>query len=125
MKTIRIVPEIPDEGKMALSSGTKVFMGDTELKGITSIVTTFEADEPVRAVVNLYVAQDETDGIPTFHSNHPISGEWKEIKRIEFADGSAWEAGCVSSYKLPPPPPPIDVTGCGRFSMGWFARAFK
>ena len=90
MKTIRIVPEIPDEGKMALSQGTHIFMGYTELGGIRSVVTTFEVDEPVRAVVNMYVEQVETNAIVEFMTNHPVTGKFKAIKRIEFMDGTVF-----------------------------------
>ena len=91
MKTVRIVPEQPDEGKMPLSRGTKVFMSNTELHGVCSIVATFEADEPVRAVMTMNVASDVINAIPVFKVNHPITGEFKLIKCIEFADGSKFE----------------------------------
>ena len=77
---VTIVPSTSDETPEGM-----------ELNGVTSATVYYKADDIVRAELELYIAHEAISGTLHWYANHPETGEWKEINRIEFADGSAFE----------------------------------
>ena len=62
-----------------------------ELKGVTSATVHYEPDDIVRADLKVFIAHEAIAGSLYWFANDPETGEWKEVKRIEFADGSKFE----------------------------------
>ena len=92
MDTIRIVPAATKDGKLPLSQGTQVFAGDTELEGVCEISVHYSIDEPVRASISLIDCwQDPVIAIGEFFMSDPITNQRKQVKRIEFEDGTAFQ----------------------------------
>ena len=59
-----------------------------EIAGIEQAVITFTPGDFVRAELQMYTALDTVDGIaPRFMMSHPLTGEWEQVRLIEFASG--------------------------------------
>lgn len=94
------------------SDGTKVFLrgyqvvicppgcgyepaaDEPEIHGITAIDVKFRPDDCIRAEIVLLNILEKPPMVaqPKFYVNDPSSNKVKQVKKIEFADGTVWEA---------------------------------
>ena len=88
MKSIKIKN---DDGN---AQGTLITDAQTgaEIHGVTGMQITFMVDDVVRAQVDLCSVTIETVAAAEFCVFDPGTGERKPVRRIEFADGSKWDA---------------------------------
>lgn len=73
--------------------GTQVFDADTgqELKGVTDLTISIEADNYTTANVRIVAAAvDVESAVATFAVVHPVTGKVKIVRSIEFEDGTSW-----------------------------------
>lgn len=89
---------------------TKVVDADTgaEIKGIASMDVTFRVDDVVRARIELCSVNVKTSASAEIVVADPRTGDMKAIKRIEFADGSTFDAAGV-----------VETTALGSESRTW------
>jgi hypothetical protein len=72
--------------------GTKITNHDgAEIVGVSRAVINVACDEAVKARLDVY-CDFEGDAHATFCAKHPVSGEYKPVKRIVFEDGMEWSA---------------------------------
>ena len=62
-----------------------------ELKGVTSATVHYEVNAAVRADLKVFIAHEAISGKLHWYANDPQTVDWKEIRRIEFDDGSVFE----------------------------------
>ena len=70
---------------------TNAETGD-EIKGVSRLAIYIVPDDIIRVDAEIFSAELDVVGRATFHVTDPGTGEAKEVSRIEFADGTAWEA---------------------------------
>jgi hypothetical protein len=81
--------------------GAQVFSAESgqEINGIERLSITFAPDDYPRVDATLCAAAVEVEGaLAEFYVTDPSSGQSKPVKRIEFADGTAWELGEVAPH---------------------------
>ncbi len=78
----------------ASTVSTRVFATETgeEIKGICAIDVSIRPDDMVKAAIVLWAGMVDVGAEAEFHVMNPSTGEPKAVKRIEFADGSAFDA---------------------------------
>ena len=78
-----------------IGQGTHVTTDDgRELRGISRVDVHIPCDGIIKAdVVFVSVLSCHALATPTYLVRHPESGVLTPVKRIEFADGSAWQDG--------------------------------
>ena len=91
MKNVRIVNETGDV------HDTKVYDAETgcQIHGIVSIDVRYRVDDVVRADVQLLGVIESTAAEARFVMAHPDTGDVSEVRCIEFADGSKWDAKVI------------------------------
>lgn len=63
-----------------------------ELRGVDGLMFSQLADQQPKAEIRFEVLSLSATGVPcTPVMQHPIKGDLRRVKRIEFADGSIWE----------------------------------
>ena len=93
METVRIVPPECSDDKYPTGMGTKVFSGDTEINNIKSIDVHYRVNDVVTATIEVISAMDDVGAFAVFMVGDPKTGDLKQVKRVEFEDGSVWDAG--------------------------------
>ena len=61
-------------------------------QGVTAIELRVKPDSIPKATIDFAGVTFNVEAEPVFRVQHPITGEWKEVKRIVFKDGSDWTA---------------------------------
>ena len=94
MHIVKIVPPESDAGKLLTGYQTRVLTQDgAEIHGIASITLRIVPDDVYRAEMEIYCGFDAIDGaVGTLHIADPLTGTMKEVSRIEFADGTSFDA---------------------------------
>jgi len=92
MKTVRIVPSKSPENGLTLSQGTRFYADDQEIHGVESADVHFAVDDIVRATIRMHISMDDVEAQATFMATNPNTGKWQEVRRIEFEDGSVFDA---------------------------------
>lgn len=103
MKDKQVVIALP-------GSGYEPGADEAEIHNIAAIDIRIRPDEIVSAAIKLVAISEKVllagepkfvidvtglnakDGYRKFHIGNPLSDEVKQVKKIEFADGSTWEA---------------------------------
>jgi hypothetical protein len=70
---------------------TNAETGD-EINGVSRLAIYIVPDDIIRVDAEIFSAELDVAGRATFRVTDPGTGEVKEVSRIEFADGTAWEA---------------------------------
>jgi hypothetical protein len=86
-ETIRIV------SPSGTGMGTKVFCAESgaEIQGIEKLSLVIAADDINRATVQIACASIDTNAKAEYLVASPSNGEMKAVRRIEFADGEAFD----------------------------------
>lgn len=71
-------------------SGTTITLEGVPLQGIRGLRFEHEATELPRIELDLCLAEVEVKGAAVFYATDPVTGETKELQRLEFKDGSQW-----------------------------------
>jgi UV DNA damage repair endonuclease len=86
---IRIQTRESEKGKVQAGWGTKVFHSSgVEIKEITRIKVDIRADTILTAALEIALMDFSIEAEEHFKLYHPMTGELKEIKSIQFADGT-------------------------------------
>lgn len=72
------------------ASGTTIAADGKEIRGIRAVRFEHSAGDYPEINLDLCCATVEVAGLPVFHVTDPVSGEMKELLRVEFKDGSQW-----------------------------------
>ena len=91
---IRIETRETEKGRVQAGWGTKVFTASgAEIKEITRIKVEILPNTILRAELEIALMDFSIEAEEQFKLHHPMTGVLKEIKSIQFADGTEWEAG--------------------------------
>lgn len=63
--------------------------GGEQIPGIESVLISIKPNDVVRAHLQICAIDLMTEAVPTFQIVHPKTGDLREVKRIEFANGEA------------------------------------
>jgi hypothetical protein len=65
--------------------------GMKKISGITNIVISLFPGEIIKADINFSCTLEEIKAIPTYFVIDPNTGNYEEVKSIEFKSGEKWE----------------------------------
>lgn len=86
--------------------GAEVFEASTgqEIKGVMRLSVEFAADDFTRAHAEIAASAVTVDGaVASFYVVDPATGDPKEVKRIEFEDGTSWACDQLAAPSNPSP----------------------
>lgn len=85
----------PHDGKAVTTRAISIRDLDTGAEmadTIRSMRVILEPDDIVRAEAMLYLTELGMDAVVEYLMQSPLDGQIKPVKRIEFADGTVWDA---------------------------------
>jgi hypothetical protein len=87
MKTVTI------ENDSGEATGTRVIDGATgeQLRGVRKIQVDIEVDKPNRALIEMVMPRVNVVARSTWMLAHPMTGQMKAVRSIEFIDGEKVE----------------------------------